>query len=35
MLRAKEYLQDVSSLGAYTDSRGSELVRRQVSNRDA
>ena len=28
--RAKEYLADLSSLGAYTDSRGSCLVRSQV-----
>mmetsp|Transcript_30225 Transcript_30225/g.38982 ORF Transcript_30225/g.38982 Transcript_30225/m.38982 type:complete len:302 (-) Transcript_30225:2086-2991(-) len=32
ILRAQEYLQDVKSLGAYTDSRGSGLVRQQVAN---
>jgi len=29
--RAKEYLADLKSLGAYTDSRGSCLVRQQVA----
>ena len=29
--RAREYLKDIKSVGAYTDSRGSMLVRRQVA----
>jgi len=31
ILRAKEYLASVVSLGAYTDSRGAPLVRKQVA----
>ena len=30
--RAREYLKDIKSVGAYTDSRGSMLVRRQVAD---
>lgn len=30
--RAREYLDDVTSVGAYTDSRGSMLVRQQVAD---
>mmetsp|Transcript_30639 Transcript_30639/g.51773 ORF Transcript_30639/g.51773 Transcript_30639/m.51773 type:complete len:483 (+) Transcript_30639:242-1690(+) len=31
ILRAKEYLTCIKSLGAYTDSRGSPLIRKQVA----